>query len=32
MKEHPERFIRDVQDAAMVQNPRPLWKRLVVGR
>lgn len=32
MKEHPESFIRDVQEAAAVQNPRPLWKRLIIGR
>jgi len=32
MKEHPETFIRDVQDAAIGQNPRPLWKRILTGR
>lgn len=32
MKEHPETFIRDVQDATAVSNPRPLWKRIVTGR
>ena len=32
MKEHPESFIRDVQDAAATSTQRPLWKRLVTGR
>ena len=32
MKEHPETFVRDVQDATAANNPRPLWKRLVTGR
>lgn len=32
MKEHPESFIRDVHDASVVQNPRPMWKRLITGR
>ncbi|MBI2806060.1 MAG: hypothetical protein HYX68_13855 [Planctomycetes bacterium] len=32
MKEHPESFIRDVQDAAIGQNKGPLWKRLITGR
>ncbi len=32
MKEHPESFIRDVRDAAMARNPRPLWKMLLTGR
>lgn len=32
MKEHPESFIRDVQDATVVNNPRPFWKRILTGR
>jgi hypothetical protein len=32
MKEHPESFIRDVQDGSVQRNSRPLWKRLITGR
>lgn len=32
MREHPETFIRDVHDASVTINPRPLWKRLLTGR
>lgn len=32
MKEHPETFIRGVQDALVAIHPRPLWKRFLTGR
>ena len=32
MKQHPETFIRDVQDASVSSVYRPLWKRLLTGR